>query len=93
MLEKEKRVVSRSFSFSYIVFKKTVHSFDNGYVGNQPVAWKEHCVKYGLQVPDEHMDRCAGCRDVTENAVKNLKLATANYFSMEESKICCLGKG
>ena len=24
-----------------------VHCFDNGYVGNEPVAWKQYCVEIG----------------------------------------------
>ena len=27
----------------------TVCCFENGYVGKQPVAWKEYCVKYWLK--------------------------------------------
>ena len=41
--------------------------FDNGYVGKQPVAWKEYCVVYWLS-----MDRCTGRRNITEllNAIQ-----------------------
>ena len=32
-----------------------VHCFDNGYVGKQPVAWKEYCAEYWLQkTPGKH---------------------------------------
>ena len=46
-----------------------VRCFDNGYVGKQPVAWKEYCGSIELQ---ESMDRCTGSRDVTE-----IRLTTA----------------
>ena len=39
-----------------------VRCFDNGYVGKQPVAWKE----YRLKDFQESMDRCTDRRDVTE---------------------------
>ena len=26
-----------------------VHCFDNGYVGKEPVAWKEYCAEYWLK--------------------------------------------
>ena len=29
--------------YSYLT---TVHCFDDGYVGKQPVAWKEYCTEY-----------------------------------------------
>ena len=38
-----------------------VHSFDNGYVEKQPVAWEEYCVEYWLKVFQESMERCTGC--------------------------------
>ena len=42
-----------------------VHCFDDGYVGKQPVAWKEYCAEYWLKELQESMDRCAGRRDIT----------------------------
>ena len=39
--------------------------FDIGYVGKQPVAWKEYCAEYWLKELQESMDRCTGRRDVT----------------------------
>ena len=30
-------------------FLTAIGCFDNGYVGKQPVAWKEYCVKYWLK--------------------------------------------
>ena len=34
-------------NFSFTVFK----AFDNGYMGRQPVAWKEYRAKYSLREP------------------------------------------
>ena len=39
-----------------------VHCFDNGYVGKQPVAWKEYCMEYWLKELQESMDRCTGVK-------------------------------
>ena len=36
-----------------------VRCFDNGYVGKQPVAWKEYCVEYWLKELQESMDTLA----------------------------------
>ena len=47
-----------------------VHSFDNGYVGNQPVAWKEYCANYWLKELQEHTGRCTGRLDLTEILLK-----------------------
>ena len=30
-----------------------VHCFDNGYVGKQPVGWKEYCAEYWLTIPTQ----------------------------------------
>ena len=55
-----------------ILFSLTlVHCFDIGYVGKQPVAWKEYCAKYGLKELQESMDRCTGCRNITELLLQN----------------------
>ena len=46
------------------------HSFlrclDNGYVGKQPVAWKEYCAEYWLKELQERKDRYTGRRDITK---------------------------
>ena len=47
-----------------------VSVFDNGYVGKQPVAWKEYCAEYWLTDLQESMDRCTGHRDITEILLK-----------------------
>ena len=49
----------------------TIHCFDNGCVGKQPVVWKEYCAEYWLKELQESMDRCTGHCDVTENNVEN----------------------
>ena len=52
-------------------YKNFSHScFDDGYVGKQPVAWKEYCAEYWLKGPQESMDRCSGHRDITEILLK-----------------------
>ena len=61
----------------------TVHCFDNGYVGKQPVAWKEYCVEYWLKELQESMVRCTGCSDITEIV---LEKASNTVQSMN----CCL---
>ena len=43
-----------------------VHCFDDGYVGKQPVAWKEYCGAYWLKELQESMDRCTGRHNITE---------------------------
>ena len=58
-----------------------VHCFDNGYVGKQPLGWKEYCVEYWLKELQESMDRCTARRDITEillitalNTMQSIKL-------------------
>ena len=34
--------------------------FNNGNVGKQPVAWKDHSLEYRLKELQESMDRCSG---------------------------------
>ena len=43
---------------------------DNGYLGKQPVAWKENCAEYWLKELQESMDRCTGRCDITEILLK-----------------------
>ena len=56
---------------------KRIHSsltavrFDNGYVGKQPVAWKEYWAEYWLKELQESIDRCTGRRDITEILLKS----------------------
>ena len=60
-----------------------VHCFDIGYVGKQPVAWKEYCVEYWLKEPQESMDRCTGHHDITEIL---LKIASNTIQSINSMK-------
>ena len=48
----------------------TVRSFDNGYVGKQPVAWKDYCVENWLKELQESMDRCTGHSKIPEILLK-----------------------
>ena len=48
-----------------------VRCFDNGYVGQQPVARKEYCAEYWLKELQESMDKCTGRRDITEILLKS----------------------
>ena len=48
----------------------TVNCFDNGYVGKQPLAWKEYCAEYWLKELQESIDRCTGRRDVSKLLLK-----------------------
>ena len=61
----------------------TVHCFDNGYVGKQPVAWKEYCVEYWLKELQESLDRCTGIRDINWSTVETaLNTIQSINFSM-----------
>ena len=67
-----------------------VRCFDNGYVGKQPVAWKEYYVEYWLKEPQESMDSCTGHHDIIEILLKmvlNTKQSTINLkIWLEEDK-------
>ena len=41
-------------------------------MGKQPVAWEEYCAEYWLKELQESMDRCTGCRDITERLLKTV---------------------
>ena len=47
-----------------------VHCYHNGYVGKQPVPWKEYCGEYWSKELQEQMDRCTGRDDITEIMLK-----------------------
>ena len=47
-----------------------VRCFDYGYLGKQPVAWKEFYAEYWLKELQESMDRCTGRRDINEILLK-----------------------
>ena len=48
----------------------SLHCFNNGYVGKQPVAWKEYCAEYWLKELQEGMDRCTCHCNVSEMLLK-----------------------
>ena len=48
------------------------HCFDNGYVGKQPVAWKDNCTEYWLKQLQESMGRCTSRFDITEVLLKTV---------------------
>ena len=50
--------------------RTTVHCFDDGNVGKQPVAWTEYCAEYWLKGIPKSPDRFTGHRDVTEKILK-----------------------
>ena len=58
-----------------------VRYFDNGYVGKQPVAWKEYCAEYWLKKLQESMDKFTGRRDITDTPLKTA-LHTTQPFSL-----------
>ena len=64
-----------------------IHSFDNGYVGKQPMAWKEYSAL--VQKLQESIDTwCIGRRDVTEkllkNGVKHQYNQSINYYYIRD---------
>ena len=48
-----------------------VHCFDNGYVREQPVAWKEYCAEHWSKQLQRIRDRCTGHCDITQIPLKN----------------------
>ena len=46
-------------------------SFNYGYVGKQPVAWKEYCVEYWFKELQDSTDRCTAWHDIAEIMFKN----------------------
>ena len=41
-----------------------------GYIGKQPVVWKEYCAEYWLKELQESKNNCIGCLDKTEITLK-----------------------
>ena len=69
-----------------------VDCFDNGYVGKQPVAWKEHCAEYWLKELQESMDRYTGRRSITEillktalNTIQSLNISNDKFLDWSKS--------
>ena len=64
-----------------------VRSFDNGYVGKQPLAWKEYYAEHFLKELQKSMNRCTGRRDIRDtvetalNTIQSFNLAyTVDIF-------------
>ena len=58
--------------------------FNKGYLGKQPVAWKEYSAEYWLKEFQENMDRCTGRLDITEIL---LQMALNTIQSINHSNI------
>ena len=64
-------IVSARYSFL------TVNcSFSNGYVRKQPLAWKEYCFEYLKRRLFQTMNRCTGCRNITEIMLKHDRITS-----------------
>ena len=68
--------------------------FEYGYIGKQPVAWKEYCVVYWLKELQESMDRCTGCSDMTEillktafNTMQSINSPFPSFLPLESSQL------
>ena len=44
--------------------------FASGYMGKQPVSWKEYCAEYWSKEIEEDMEGCTGRRDITDIMLK-----------------------
>ena len=55
--------------------------FYNGYVGEQPVPWKEYCAEYWLKELRESMDGCTVCSNTHTTEIL-LKIALNNNQSI-----------
>ena len=58
------------YFFQGLMIVIAVRYLDNGYVGKQPVSWKEYCAEYWLKELQESMDRCTGHCNITEILLK-----------------------
>ena len=83
----------RQYSFQGLMIVRihssftVVRCFDIGYVGKQPVAWKEYCAEYWLKELQESMDRCYGSNDITEillkTALNTIQLGTCRALTFD----------
>ena len=48
----------------------SVHCFDYGYVGKQPVVWKEYCAESGKNNCRKKKAKCTGHRDIIAKILK-----------------------
>ena len=69
-----------------------VHCFDNGYMGKQLVAWKEYCAGFWFKELLESMDRCTGCRNITEILLKTASNTKQSIFLRVIKTRDCLGR-
>ena len=54
--------------------------FDDGYVGNQPVAWKECCAEYWFKEVQKSIDRCTGRRRITAlNTIQSINQSEPKF--------------
>ena len=64
-------VVSCGHMSSYVIHPNVLTRYlYNGYVGKQPVVWKEYCAVHWLKELQENMDRCTGDRDIIDILMK-----------------------
>ena len=67
-----------------LILLTAVHCFEYGYVGKQPLAWKECCAEYWLKEIQESMDWCTGHLDITGIL---LKMVLNNIESINRSNV------
>ena len=69
--------------------------FNNGYVGKQPMAWKDYSVEYCLKELQENMDGCTGSCDIAEILSKTMwnTIQPYNVGNEENERIDIVGKG
>ena len=53
-----------------------LNCFDNGYLGKQPVTWKEYCAECWLKELQESTDRCTGREVIEIDQLINQKLSS-----------------
>ena len=64
-------------------WEQEVHCFDNGYVGKQPLAWKEYCAEYWLKELQDSMNSGTSHRNLTEMLLKTA-LNTMQSINLHE---------
>ena len=74
-------------------YHTAVDDFHNGYVGKQPLAWKEYFAGNWLKELQESMDKCTGHRNITEihvllktalNTIQSINQSINQSFSTEK---------
>ena len=70
----------------------SVHCFDNGYVGNQQVGWKECCAEYWLKELQKSMDKCT-CRHAITEILLKIALNTIQSINQPLASVSlCIGQ-